>query len=179
MPRIASLIFLVSALAASAGSAAAGDRLFSYDAANDVTRHVSGDLTFEFKQKLVWNVVLAVRSTEGQATADLKPVGEGVLGAGGLARVIPGGREHDLYEVTPTAEGTEMIHAFCPGSARAWMAFGRLAEGQPLRVRVIGDAPGGGARLCQTLDFVFHGEWTLPHGDPPPERDMLALKFPY
>jgi hypothetical protein len=73
-----------------------------------------------------------------------------------------------------------MIHAFCPGSDRAWMAFGRLAEGLPLRVRVIGDSPGGGrAHLCQTLDFTYHGEWALPAGQGVPERDLLVPRFPY
>jgi hypothetical protein len=172
---IASAVALAAAL-----PAAAADRFFSYDPANDVTRRIAGDLTFEFRQKLVWNVLLAVRSTEGQATAELKPVGEGVLGSGGLARVAPGAREHDLYEVTPDAQGAEMIRAFCPGSEHAWMAFGRLVEGAPLRVRVIGDTPGGGgAHLCQTLDFTYHGEWMLPHGAPPPAHDLLVPHFPY
>ncbi|HEX3918927.1 MAG TPA: hypothetical protein VHW60_16440 [Caulobacteraceae bacterium] len=168
-------------LLALAGPAAAADRFFSYDPANAQTRATAGDLTFQFKQRLVWNIVLAVRSTEGEATADLKPANEGVFGAGGLARIVPGGREHDLYEVTSTSQGADMVHAFCPGSQHAWMAIGRLSEGAPLRVRVIGDTPGGGrAHLCQTFDFTYHGEWRLPPGaPPPPERDLLQPKFPY
>jgi hypothetical protein len=177
--RLALTTLACAALAA--GPAAAANRFFSYDPANPETRKLAGDLTFEFRKKLVWNVVVSVRSTEGEAMADLRPVsGDGALGAS-LARIVgPSLREHDLYEVTPTAQGAELTHAFCPGSNRAWMAFGKLAEGEPLRVRVLGDTPGGGpAHLCQTFDFTYHGEWALPHGAPPPERDLLVPHFPY
>ncbi len=174
---------LACALAAllAASPADASDHFFSYDPANDATRQTAGALTFEFRQKLIWVRVLSVRSTEGQATALLKPANERALGPGGLSRVIgPGGHERDLYQVEGADQGVEMIHAFCPGSTRAWMAFGHIAEGAPLRVLVIGDAPGGGpARLCQTFDFTFHGEWRLPGGTHPPERDLLVPQFPY
>lgn len=159
------LLAALFALAA-AGEASAAVRIFSYDPANDATRNVAGDLTFEFKQRLIFTTVLNIRSTEGEASADLKPADEHVLGAGGLSRLIgAGSQERDLYEVSPSAEGAEMIRAFCPGSRRAWLAFGRLEEARPLRVRVIGDDPAGGpARLCHTFEFEFRGEWKLPGG---------------
>jgi hypothetical protein len=72
-----------------------------------------------------------------------------------------------------------MIRAFCPGSTRAWMAFSRVAEGVPLRVQVLGDSPDGHARLCQTLDFAYRGEWQLPPAPNVPERDLLVPHFPY
>jgi hypothetical protein len=155
--------------------AAAAVRIFSYDAANDATRRVAGDLTFEFNQHLIFTTVLNIHSTEGKAAADLKPADERALGRGGLSRLIgEGAQERDLYEVEPKAEGAELIRAFCPGSRRAWLAFGRLAEARPLRVRVIGDDPAGGpARLCHTLDFGYRGEWTLPGGSGVPARDLL------
>jgi hypothetical protein len=177
MPRSASIALI--ALAAAAGltvPAAAGVRIFSYDSANQVTRQVAGDLTFQFNQRLIFTTVLNVQSTEGEAAAGLKPADEHVLGPGGLTRLIgPNAQERDLYEVEPKKEGAELIRAFCPGSHRAWLAFGRLLEGRPLRVQVIGDDPAGGpARLCHTLDFAYRGEWKLPGGPGVAARDLLS-----
>ena len=166
---------LMLAVAVASGPAAAAVRIFSYDPANDSTRTVAGDLTFEFKQRLIFTTVLNIHSTEGQASADLKPADEHVLGPGGLSRLIgANGQERDLYEVEPSAEGAELIRAFCPGSHRAWLAFGRLVEARPLRVQVIGDDPSGGAaRLCHTFEFAYRGEWKLPGGNGVPPRDLV------
>jgi hypothetical protein len=175
-PCLALAALAALATFAAAGPAAAAVRIFSYDPANDATRSVAGDLTFVFKQRLVFTTVLNIHSTEGEASADLKPADEHVLGRGGLTRLIgASAQERDLYEVEPTDEGAELIHAFCPGSHRAWLALGRLVETRPLRVRVIGDDPAGGpARLCRTFEFAFHGEWKLPAGPGVPARDLLV-----
>ena len=172
MRRFAFLLISIIALAGPAGAAV---RVFSYDPVDDATRRVAGDLTFRFKQRLIFITVLNIISTEGRAQADLKPADDRVLGHGGLNRLIGANApERDLYEVEPSDQGAEMIHAFCPGSARAWLAFSRMTEARPLRVQVIGDNPAGGpARLCHTLDFNFHGEWKLPSGPGVPERDLL------
>ena len=173
---LAAVLSLAAAL-----PAAAAVRIFSYDPANDSTRSVAGDLTFEFKQRLIFTTVLNIHSTEGQASADLKPADEHTLGPGGLTRLIgPNAQERDLYEVEPKAEGAELIRAFCPGSHRAWLAFSRLVEARPLRVQVIGDAPAGGAKLCHTLDFNYRGEWKLPSSTPPVRpSDLKEPRFPY
>lgn len=171
---------LVAATAA-AGPVAAAVRIFSYNSANDVTRRIAGNLTFQFKQRLVFTTVLNIRSTEGRASADLKPADEHALGGGGLSSLIgAASQERDLYEVRSDGEGAELIHAFCPGSTRAWLAFGRLVEAKPLRVQVIGDEPGGGAKLCHTLDFNYRGEWKLPSSTPPVRPgDLKEPRFPY
>lgn len=170
------------ALASAAASlvwtpASAAVRTFSYDPADALTRKVAGDLTFEFNQRLIFTTVLRIRSTEGEASANLKPADEHVLGRGGLSRLIgPTAQERDLYAVEPGAEGADMIHAFCPGSTHAWLAFGRLSESRPLTVRVIGDDPKGGpARLCETLAFTFHGEWAAPRDLTLPAADSGTL----
>jgi hypothetical protein len=175
--RRVKLAMLAFAVVAAAGSASAAVRLFSYDPADDLTRRVAGDLTFEFNQRLVFTTILRIRSTEGEASADLKPADEHVLGHGGLTRLIgANAQERDLYAVEPDANGAEMIRAFCPGSTRAWLAFGRLSETRPLRVRVIGDDPKGGApRLCETLAFTFHGEWGVTSGTNPNPGGSGAL----
>jgi len=180
MSRLVSLWLACIALAAAA-PAAAGVRIFSYDAGDDVTRKVAGDLTFQFNQRLIFTTLMSIRSTEGRASADLKPADEHALGRGGLSRLIgPNAQERDLYEVENDAQGVELVHAFCPGSNRAWLAFGRLVEGRPLRVRVIGDTAGGGARLCHTLAFNFRGEWKLPSASPPVRpSDLKEPRFPY
>ena len=181
MLRIASFCFAALAATAVAQSAAAGVRVFSYDAGNDVTRKVAGDLTFQFNQRLIFTTVLNIRSTEGRASADLKPADEHVLGGGGLNRLVgAGSQERDLYEVKTDGEGVELIHAFCPGSSHAWLAFSRMVEAKPLRVQVIGDTPGGAAHLCHTLDFNYRGEWKLPSTTPPIRpSDLKEPRFPY
>jgi len=180
MLRIARFCIAIVAALAVAGPAAAAVRIFSYDSANDVTRRIAGDLTFQFNQRLIFTTVLNIRSTEGRASADLKPADEHALGGGGLSRLIgAGAQERDLYEVRGDGEGAELIHAFCPGSSRAWLAFGRLVEGKPLRVQVIGNAPDG-AKLCHTLDFNYRGEWKLPSSTPPVRpSDLKEPRFPY
>jgi len=167
--------------AAIAGGAQAKVRLFSFDPADDSTRHVAGQLTFEVDQRLMFVKVLKILSTQGEATAILKPVGEEVLGPGGLSRLGgPQGRERDLYEVEQTAEGADLARAFCPGSARVWLAFGRVSEGRDVRVLALGRGPGTGpARLCRTLAFSYHGEWRIPQGQPVRDRDLRVPKFPY
>jgi hypothetical protein len=164
-----------------ATGAEAAVRTFSYDAANDLTRRTAGGLTFDFTQRLVFTRVLRVRATEGHATADLRPASETALGRGGLSAIIgPDARERDLYEIDPRAEGADMIHAFCPGSSHGWLAFGHVAPYRDLRVRVLGDDPkGGAARVCETLDFSWRGEWRMPSGQSPRARDMLEPTFPY
>jgi hypothetical protein len=178
---IASVLLAAAVSLGGAASAQADVRLFSYDPADAVTRQVAGDLTFEFNQRLIFTTILRIQSTEGQASAGLKPADEKVLGHGGLTRLIgANAQERDLYEVQAADQGAEMIHAFCPGSTRAWLAFSRMAEAKPLKVRVIGDDPKGGeARLCQTLEFNFHGEWAPPPGPGVSQNQLLVPHFPY
>jgi hypothetical protein len=166
---------------AGGGAQAATMRMFSYDPANAETRHVAGALTFQFRQQLMFTRILALRSTMGQANAFVEPVDEKVLGAGLSSLIGDNAQERDLYEVTPEADGAALISAFCPGSKRGFMTFGRLRANRPLRVLVLGDtAAGGPAHLCRTLDFTFHGEWQMPKdGQVVRDKDLIRPKFPY
>jgi hypothetical protein len=180
MPRSFCLALACAAAVLGASPALAAVRIFSYDPADDATRRIAGDLTFQFNQRLVFTKVLNIRSTEGRASAELKPADEHALGSGGLSRLIgANAQERDLYEVEADAEGADLIHAFCPGSGRAWLAFGRLVEGKPLRVRVLGDGPAGGAHLCHTFEFNFRGEWKVPPGPGAKSQDLIVPHFPY
>ena len=154
-------------------------RLFSYDPADGKTRGVTGGLTFQFNQSMFGVKVTNVRATEAKATAELAPANPSSVGPGGLAAVA-GSPRGDLYAVLPSDEGAALTSALCPGSRRAWMAIGKLKFNEDLQVFVIGDnSAGGPARLCQTLNFTFHGEWRLP---PPAEpfdtRELDQPQFP-
>jgi hypothetical protein len=176
----AGLIGLAFCLAAG-GAQAAAHKMYSYDPANSETRHAAGGLTFEFEKKFVFNTILNLRSTMGQATAYLTPADERALGASLSSLIGDRAQERDLYEVKPEREGEALVSAYCPGSKRGFITFGRLRANRPLRVHVLGDNPAGGpARLCRTFDFTFHGEWQLPtQGVPVRERDLKRPKFPY
>ena len=181
MRKLRAALLALAASAAMSGPAAAEVRFFSYDPADALTRRVAGDLTFEFKQRLIFTTLLRIHSTQGQASADLKPADEHVLGHGGLSRLIgSNAQERDLYAVEAGDQGAEMIRAFCPGSTRAWLAFGRLSETRPLKVQAIGDDPKGGqARLCETLAFTFHGEWAVPRSTNPSAGGPGSLVPPH
>jgi hypothetical protein len=142
--------------------------IYSYDPANDDTRHSAGALTFEFNRRLVFTTVLRVMATEGDAKAEVRPASERDLGPGGLTALIGAHAiERDLYEVEPREDGSAMISALCPQSHRAWLAFGHIRANHDLRIYVLGDgAKDGAARLCRTLDYTFHGEWKGPSGPP-------------
>jgi hypothetical protein len=142
--------------------------LYSYDPADADTRHAAGPLTFTVRKGLLHTTVLNLRSTEAAATAYLRPVDEKTLGRGGMAAAVGAEPiERGLYEVEAKEDGAALISAFCPGAARAWMAFGPLKFDRDLTVQVIGAPASGAAKLCRTLRFSFHGEWLAPPSAPP------------
>jgi hypothetical protein len=162
------------------GAQAATRRMFSYDPANEATRNLAGGLTFEFDQHLFSTHVLRIRATEGQATAELKSVDQARLGHGGLDGVVEGKpAERDLYEILPKEEGGAMMAALCPGAQQVWLAVDRLRANRDMRVLVISRAKDAPARLCQTLDFTFRGEWRLPPGPGIDPRTVHQPTFPY
>jgi hypothetical protein len=179
---IASAVALLAAALTmlAAGAAAAGTiHLYSYDPSDEATRKAAGPLTFTFDKGLFHITMLNVRSTEAEATAYLHRADERVLGVGGLVRVTGSSPQaRDLYEIDHGAEGGALIGAFCPGAARAWMAFGPVHLDRDLTVLVIGAAAGHPAKLCRTLNFDFHGEWTPPPGRPIDPRDLERRQFP-
>ncbi len=142
----------------------AAQKVYSYDSANRTTEAMTeAGLTFVFVKSLLTQRVLKLVETNDIGEADLRPADERDLGPGGLTALI--GRdapERQLYEITDQADGKALKRALCH-SSRAWLAFGRLKSGLPLRVHAVTFDPATGqGRLCVTLDYDFHGEWTLP-----------------
>ena len=168
MRRLALALALFAALGARPVKADA-TRLYSYDPANAETRTAAGPLTFEFRQGLLRTTMISVRATEAQATAYLDPVNDRDAAVLGLKTLTASSSARDIYAVRGDHDGAALIAAFCPGATRAWMAFGRPHADQGLRVLVLGPADGG-AKVCRTLDFDFHGAWRAPPQDKIPRR---------
>lgn len=155
---------LLSAGFVAGGVQAGAVRMFSYDPADAETRAAAGPITFEFKQGLLKPTVLTVRSTEADATIDVDPAPESELGGRGLVAIAgPEASDRDLYSVRAADDGTALIAALCPGSARGWLAISRPRYGRDLGMDVFGAPSTGGAKLCRKLAFTFHGEWRLPN----------------
>ena len=178
-PRRRQIAAAVAGLAAGAalalaGPAAAAKHVYSYDSATPLTRKMTENgLTFVFDKGLMSQRVLKLIETHDVGQADLKPASEHDLGPGGLSALIGSeAHERDLYEITANGDGIALRRALCRGSDRAWLAFGRLKVGEDLRIQALGHDPvTGSIRLCMTLDYSFHGEWTLPPVDlPQPDR---------
>jgi hypothetical protein len=157
-----------------AGPAAASQHIYSYDSANPATeRMTESGLSFVFDKHIVGITVRRIMETQNIGAADLKPVSESVLGKGGVTGVVgEDAAERDVYEITDKDDGKALRNALCPGSDHVWLAFGRLKMGQDLRIRALGhDRRSGKTRLCETLDYSFRGEWTLPQPlTPQPDR---------
>jgi len=151
-------------LSLAAAPAQAGQKVYSYDSANPATEAMTeSGLTFVFIKTLMGQRVLRLVETNDVGQAELRLADEHVLGPAGLLPLIgPDAPERQLYEITDQADGKALKRALCR-SGRAWLAFGRLKSGQPLRVHAVTVDPATGqGRLCVTLDYDFHGEWALP-----------------
>ena len=167
--KYALIAMALAALVASTPAAAASLKVYSYDPADAATKaRVDNGLTFAFDKNLVGFRVKEVFATQAKASALVDPADEKELGAP-LARLLPAGApEHALYRVRNEEEGLAMVKALCPGSSRGWLVFGTLRARQGLTVHALGDDPAnaGKARLCATMNFIFHGEWVMPRSNP-------------
>lgn len=157
------------ALVLAAGAAAAATHIYSYDPADAATRDAAGPLTFEVQKPLLGPTkVLNLRSTVAAADAGLKHATDRDLGPGGLAALIgPRAAGRQIYEIAPTEQGAALISALCPGAKRAWMAFSGFGFNEPLKIAVLSlPAPPAKTKVCRTLAYDFHGEWSGPPTTP-------------
>src|SRR5690606_38624093 len=103
--RLALVAFL--AVSAAAAPAFAADRMFSYDPVSADAKRLTGrGLTFIFDQGLLRTRAKRVLATAVSAQAELKAVGDGVLGEGGREALGGDAIAGQLYEVdTGRAQG--------------------------------------------------------------------------
>ncbi len=175
MPRLAGLAAAAGvASLALAGPAAAAKHIYSYDSANPLTEQMTeSGLTFIFDRSLMSTRVLQIVETNDVGSADVKPASETELGHTGLSALIgPNAHERALYEIEPKGDGRALIRALCPGADRAFLAFGPIRVDEPLRIHALGHDPKTDtSRLCITLDYSFHGQWSVGPPDlPQPDR---------
>jgi len=171
---------MLALVLAAPGAAQAGQRIFSYDPITPVTKTLAeGGFTFVFDDGMLRGQrVKTLLSSHAPAEAKLKPASEKELGAGLDALAGKRVESRDLYEILPEGEGAPLIRAACPGSDRAWLAFGELRRIDDLRVEAFGRYAAGGpdagkVHHCATLDFSWKGEWKLPER-PGSRRPVLS-----
>jgi hypothetical protein len=176
---VSAALALAAFWATAPGLAHAGDRMFSYDPASPDAKRLTGrGMTFIFDQGVMKTRAKRMLATAVSARAELKPVGDGVLGKGGRAAIAEADFPGQLYEVDGSkAQGRVFIRAWCPGgSTRLWVAISRFGHNDPLTVTALGDDPAnpGKARVCARMEFNVRGEWKLPgRGAPDPMEDPL------
>ncbi len=161
-------------------SAHAGKRIFSYDPITPVTKTLAeGGFTFVFEDGMFRGQrVRTLLSSHAPAEAKLRPSSEKELGASLDSLAGRKVEARDLYEILPEDEGAPLIRATCPGSDRAWLAFGELKRLDDLRIEAFGRYAPGGAEAgkvhhCASLDFSWKGEWKLPEA-PGSRRPVLS-----
>lgn len=169
-----SALVTAAALCLCAGAAHAEQRVYSYDPADAATRAlVDSGLTFVFDKGLMGMRVKELFSTQARASAFLQPAADRDLGER-LDQIVPRGSiARDLYRIEDREQGPGMVRAFCPGSAKGWLAFSPLRPRRDLIVHVLGDdAATGKAKLCTTLRFTYRGEWKAPPPSLAPARPL-------
>lgn len=171
-PSVIGGAILAAAIAATAPSARAETRMFSYDPISpDAKRLTGAGVTILFKDGLLGaSRPIKVLATGVPAQAMLKAARQKDLGPGGLSAMGGVDANAALYEVDASAaQGKIYLRAFCPGSTRLWLSFSPIAVRRDLRIQALGDDPkaAGQARLCGTLDFSYRGEWRLPDNRTP------------
>lgn len=172
------LALLTAGLIAAAGPVLAAEQMMSFNPDSPDARRLTGaGLTVVFRSRLTSQKVEKVMATAVPAVAELKPASERELGA--LSKASLGG----LYAVDAKADqGAAYVRAFCPGSTKLWLSFGKVSR-YPLQVRAFGDDPkaGGQVRQCADMTFSFKGEWALPGRGPPDpmENDHMHDNDPF
>lgn len=154
------LAFLAVALAAT--PVLADVRLWSYDAADRVTRALTQGLTFEVRRGLFGAVsVLKIHATTSRGAAEVKYGGPRET----LSVLPTGARERDVYEIVGDGEGRGLVRALCPSADAAWLVMGPVRAARPLTMHAVGRWSDGKYRHCVQLNYAFRGDWTAqPQG---------------
>src|SRR4051794_38177766 len=102
VPAALAAVFTAILACASAPSAMAEQRIYSYEPTSSATRTLTATgLSFEFEKHLMGGQrVRRIVQTGERGSADLKPAPESALGPGGLKTALVGARPvGDLYEI--------------------------------------------------------------------------------
>jgi len=172
LARLAALLALAAPL-----PAVAAEAMYTYYPNNESARRLTDrGLTFVLEKGFLGGVLMTrIMATEAPAAADLAPAAERDLGVRLDGLIGKDAYERDLYLIKDTAQGPAMMRAFCPGSAKAWLAFGAVKPRRDVTVHAIGlDPVTGQPKLCTSMDFRFRGEWKLPG----PEGVQSYRSFP-
>jgi hypothetical protein len=150
-------ILTLLAVVLAATPALAATRLWSYDAADRVTRALTQGITLEVRRGLFGSVTVEkLYATASQGSADLRWGGPRETRS-----VLPAGsRESDVYEIVNEGQGRGLVRALCPSADAAWLVMGRVRAGRPLTVHAVGRWADGRYRHCVALSYAYRGEWT-------------------
>lgn len=162
MNRTALTILVFSVVATAAGPAAAGTRWFAYQAEGQTTRYRTGDVTLELRTPMLFGASRVV-SLWRRRGSDLPLDGpSGQFRPDQIAAAVGGSAEGlTLYPINQEA-GRGFSQGSCVGATRAWVAMPEPRPYRPLRIHVLRQGASGAPELCETLEYSWRAEWTLP-----------------
>lgn len=157
----------LAVIASEAGSACASTlHSYSYDPDSDFARHRTQDIILTVRRGLMGGervLHLYRRRGDGFDVRPSFPWSEQALGQA----LGPDARGASLYQIDPK-DGAGFARGAC-SAEKAWLAFFAPKPYQPLRIVVLRNDPATRAPVvCETLDYVWHGEWLVP----PPRRGV-------
>lgn len=159
-----SKLILIALACAIATPVLAARAMYSYYPADAATRDLTDNgFTLVFEKGFMGATLLRkLMSTEAPVSANLEPADDREMGVS-LRSLIGKSDASDLYRIAGGDQGPAMVHAFCPGSTKGWLAFSPVKVRRNLEIQVFGDdAKTGKAHHCATLQLNYRGDWN-PH----------------
>lgn len=143
-------------------AASAKRLIYSYDSISPITEQMTENgLTFVFDKGIMATRVLKIIETQDVGEAGVRISSDHDLGVSLYSLLGDQARGHDLYEIEPADNGAALVQALCPGAEHGFLAIGPLKPGRDLTIYALGRLQNR-SWLCVTLDYGFHGAWSLP-----------------
>jgi hypothetical protein len=166
-------LFVVLALALSAGPAVAETRYLAFDASDRITQALTRGVTLEADRGLFGAIsVRRIISTSSRGSADVRRGGPAAV----KAALPAGAAEATVYTIAPEGDGRGLSRALCPGADEAWLVSGRVRLARPLTLHAVGRWSDGAYRHCVTLSYAWRGEWAAPATGARPEADTAVAR---